>query len=147
MRDEDKIRIFNEIIDLIANGLSMRKACVEQGSITKKTFLEWVSADELLSAQYARAMEARSDVLFDEILEISDDGSNDFIEKFDSDGVPYEVLNQEHIQRSKLRVDSRKWALSKMQPKKYGDKLDVTTDGKEVNTQPTIIFKKFKNDE
>ena len=24
---------------------------------------------------------------------------------------------------------------------------DITTDGKEVNTQPTIIFKKFKNDE
>ena len=34
-------------------------------------------------------------------------------------------LNGEHVQRSKLRVDTRKWYLSKILPKKYGDKINV----------------------
>ena len=47
------------------------------------------------------------------------------------------VLNGEHIQRSRLRVDTRKWYLSKLNPKKYGDKVDVTTKGKEI-TNPIL---------
>jgi hypothetical protein len=51
-----------------------------------------------------------------------------------------EQINHNVIQRNKLQIDARKWMLGKMQPKKYGDKLDVTTDGDKLqNTQSNII--------
>jgi len=43
------------------------------------------------------------------------------------------------MQRSRLRVDVRKWALSKMNPKKYGDKVDHTTGGEKLPTNTTNL--------
>ena len=60
----------------------------------------------------------------DEMLEIADDGSNDWMLRKDGDKEFY-VLNGEHVQRSRLRLDTRKWLLSKALPKVYGDKLAV----------------------
>jgi hypothetical protein len=57
-------------------------------------------------------------------LKISDDGRNDYTETEDG-----EVPNHEHIQRSRLRVDSRKWLASKLVPKKYGDKVSAEVSG------------------
>jgi len=68
------------------------------------------------------------DALAEEILEISDDGSNDWMERKRQDGSVETVLNSEHINRSRLRVDSRKWLLSKMAPKKYGDRIEIAGD-------------------
>lgn len=75
-------------------------------------------------------MDLRCERMAEEIQEISDDGSNDWMER---EGIT--VADHEHIQRSKLRVDSRKWLLSKMMPKKYGDRVsaEVTgADGKDL---------------
>ena len=65
----------------------------------------------------------------DEIMDIADDGTNDYVER-ESDSGTQVVCDQEHIQRSRLRVDTRKWFLSKLLPKKYGDRtaLDVKGD-------------------
>ena len=63
----------------------------------------------------------------EEILDISDDASNDWMLKHGKDGEAGYVLNGEHVQRSKLRIDARKWLMSKHKAKKYGDKIDVTT--------------------
>ncbi len=82
------------------------------------------------STQYARARDIGLDVMADEILEISDDGSNDWMERLDKDGEATGLqLNREHVQRSRLRVDTRKWILGKLAPKRYGDKLQHTGDG------------------
>lgn len=104
----------------------------------KSTFFEWLRNDKELSNHYAIAYEARADILFDEILEIADDTTNDTI--YSEFG---EKQNSEWINRSRLRVDARKWILSKMNPKKYGDKTDITTNGKDVNI-PLIEW--VKND-
>lgn len=61
----------------------------------------------------------------EEIIEIADDGSNDWMERNDKDN-PGFVANGEHIQRSRLRSDNRKWLLSKLAARKYGDKLEHT---------------------
>lgn len=67
----------------------------------------------------------------EEILDIADDATNDWMaDNYDEGKTPGYELNGENIQRSKLRVDTRKWLMAKMKPKRYGDKLDVTTDGK-----------------
>jgi hypothetical protein len=79
--------------------------------------------NEAFGQQYARAREAQAEYLVDEIVEIADDGTNDYMAIRDSEG---EIAgwreNGEYIQRSRLRVDARKWAASKLAPKKYGDK-------------------------
>jgi len=78
---------------------------------------------------YARARKARAEKLAEDIIQISDDGTNDYMEKLNQKGefVGYTV-NGENIQRSKLRVDTRKWAASKMFPEKFGDKLALGGD-------------------
>jgi hypothetical protein len=60
----------------------------------------------------------------DEIVDICDDASNDWMERNNGDDKESSwVLNGEHVQRSRLRIDTRKWLLSKLKPEKYGDKL------------------------
>ena len=68
----------------------------------------------------------------DEKVEIADNASNDWMEREDSDN-PGFTLNGEHIQRSRLRIDTRKWLLSKLVPKKFGDKCDLNSSDHEEN--------------
>ena len=92
------------------------------------TIMQWASEDQAFSERYARAMEARHERMAEEILAISDKGSNDWMESNDPENAGYR-LNGEHVQRSRLRVDTRKWLLSKLAAKKYGDKLDMNVNG------------------
>lgn len=69
----------------------------------------------------------------DELLEISDDGLNDRM--VDDDG--NERIDYDHIARSRLRVDTRKWLLSKALPKIYGDKIQSEVSG--PNGGPLVI--------
>ena len=57
--------------------------------------------------------------LMDEILEIADDSSNDWIDREGPDGKKYRVFNPDSIRRSK-RIGARKWLISKLMPKRYG---------------------------
>ena len=75
--------------------------------------------------QYARAREAQAEARADEIVDIADDGSGDFTT--DKDGK--EIVSHENVQRSRLRVDARKWVAAKLLPKKYGDRLQHTGEG------------------
>ncbi|MDE5516413.1 hypothetical protein KRE49_11750 [Elizabethkingia meningoseptica] len=130
---EQKEQIFKSIFESIENGNSLRKALTE-ASISSKTFYEWLEADEEKVKQYARATEERAEALVDEILDIADDTSQDFIDIDMGDEKGSEIVlskkpNYELIQRSRLRVDARKWLVGKLAPKKYGDKLDIETSG------------------
>lgn len=89
------------------------------------TVFRWLSLNKQFSEQYARAREAQADVLFDEILNIADDGLNDTYT--DEDGNVR--TNQDVIARSRLRVDARKWMAGKLRPKVYGDKIQTEHSG------------------
>ena len=71
------------------------------------------------------AKEESADALVEDILDIADDGSNDWMAVHGKDGSEAWKLNGEHVQRSRLRVDTRKWIASKLKPKKYGEKIEV----------------------
>ena len=134
---EKKKKAFKEIIQRISEGKSLRSVIrdAKKGSLPAiSTFLGWVGEDENMQKQYARAMEIRSEILFDEILDISDEANADV--SIAPDGKI--KVNGESVQRSKLRVDARKWALAKMNPKKYGDKVDVTTKGEKIESKPPV---------
>lgn len=96
---------------------------------------------KLFSENYARARASQAEVMFDELLDIADDSSEDtMLVQMGKKTVPME--NKEFVNRSRLKVDTRKWYLSKVLPKKFGDKLDLTSDGKEIKGN-TIVFKDF----
>jgi len=129
---EEKEEIIKKVLSAIETGLSLRKAILELNIVSRDTFNEWLKADKNLSDQYARACEQRADTIFEEILDIADETSKDTI-CTDKGEIP----NSEWMQRSRLRVDARKWMLGKMNPKKYGDKTDITSGGEKL--QPTDI--------
>lgn len=93
--------------------------------------LRWVRQFPEFRQRYVQARESLLEHWAEEITEIADDGSNDWMERRGEEGAPAGwVANGEHIQRSRLRVDTRKWLLSKLAPKKYGDRVNVTnSDG------------------
>jgi len=125
--------------EIASSSKSLRTICKEL-EIPVRTVLYWLSEGNKPDPkqeykdflhQYARAKEEQADHLAEEILEIADDGSNDYmtITKGDKD---YNVEDREVTNRSRLRVDARKWIASKLKPKKYGDKIDITSGGDKV---------------
>lgn len=126
-----------ELADLIceqlAEGASLSKVCIPDEMPAARTVFRWLRTDEGFCQQYARAKQESADAMAEDILDISDNGSNDWMEKqYGRDAESTWVVNGEALQRSKLRVDTRKWLMAKMKPKKYADKLDLTTDGEKL---------------
>lgn len=111
--------IFNDelarvICERIAKGESVRTICKDDDMPDAGSIYNWLLDEDKKEffKQYAKAKDAQAELMFDELLDIADSG------------------NMDDSNRARLRVDTRKWYLSKVLPKKYGDKIDMTTDGK-----------------
>lgn len=115
----------------LATGVSLRTVCKGEGMPSLQTIFNWFRTKQGFVEQYTRAKEESADALADEIMDISDDGHNDWMSVWYGETEVRKVDN-EAVQRSKLRVDTRKWIASKLKPKKYGDKIDMTTNGKDI---------------
>lgn len=88
-----------------------------------RTVYDWIGRDEELSAHIARARDLGFDAIAEECLDIADDSSQDYR---DTDkGLVYDA---EHVQRSKLRIETRLKLLAKWNPKKYGDRIALAGD-------------------
>ena len=115
---ENKADICALVFSGMRGGLSTFKACDAAG-VPHSTFLMWMKDDAELANSYARAREDLIERIANEVMELSDadvglqpDGKKDWAE----------------VQKHKLQVDTRKWLLSKLAPKRYGDKLELTGD-------------------
>lgn len=122
--------VADEICERIADGESLRSICSEDRMPNKSTVFKWLGAFSAFSDQYARARETQADTLFDEVLLIADDGRNDWMERNGAESPGWQ-LNGEHLQRSRLRVDARKWMAGKLRPKKYGEKITQEHTGED----------------
>lgn len=107
----------------------------------KRTVYRWLSVHEEFRHQYARAMEDRTHAMAEELLEIADDGRNDWMEKNHGENAVW-VENGEAMGRSRIRIDTRKWLMSKMAPKKYGDKITQEHQGPDGGALVVNIVKK-----
>lgn len=122
-------KLGEDICNLICEKYSLRQI-EDKGENypNKSTILRWNTQEgglyDWFKDQYARALIIRAHAWAEEILDISDDGQNDWEEREGKNGNTYIALNNEAVQRSKLRVDSRKFLLAKMLPKLYGDKAE-----------------------
>ncbi len=120
-------KLATTICKRLAEGESLRKICADEAMPDKSTVLAWLfdGKHEEFSDQYRRAREAQAEGYADDIISIADDGRNDTY--VNEDGA--EVVNHDIINRSRLRIESRKWISAKLLPKRYGDKLQHTGDG------------------
>lgn len=133
----------DRICEELSQGISLRTVCKADDVPSGQTIFSWMRKYPEFLEQYTRAKEESSDAMAEDIIDISDNATNDWMENNDPDN-PYFKLNGEHIQRSKLRVESRKWLMSKMKPKKYGDSktLDIgNKDGEAFKTDNEWVVK------
>lgn len=116
------------ICEQLADGKSLREICRQEGMPAASTVFVELSQDAGFAEQYARAKQAGIEAMADEITDIADNARNDWMERNGSDDVGW-VANGEHTRRSQLRIDTRKWLLSKLAPKKYGDRIEHDVKG------------------
>lgn len=128
--------IADRICERLADGESLRAICRDDAMPATSTVCKWLSQFSDFAEQYARAREIQADTLFDEILEIADEGRNDSYT--DEDGV--ERTDYDVIARSKLRVDARKWMAGKLRPKKYGDRTNLAMSDPDGNALPAPVL-------
>ena len=135
--------VCDEICALIAEGESLRAVCRIEGMPSKATVLRWLRDNASFRAQYAEARARGMDAMAEDLIEIADDGTNDtYVDDQGNVRTDHDV-----IARSKLRIDTRKWLMSKLAPKKYGDKIDVTSDGKELAAPIVGMLVRRREDE
>lgn len=113
----------DKICDLLSDGISLRKVCFREDMPDKSTVFSWLRTHKEFADQYARAKQEGTDAWAEELHDISDDVESD----------------KDAINKARLQIDTRKWLMAKMKPKKYGDKLDLTSDGEKLPT-PIIPF-------
>jgi hypothetical protein len=108
--------IFDTICERLSNGESLRGICRDDGMPQVSTVWRWMVDNEERRNQYVRAREEQADTLADEIVAIADNATD--------------------AQIARLQVDARKWFASKVAPKKYGDKTDITSNGNTIAVAP-----------
>lgn len=128
----------DKICHQLAMGISLRTVCKSEEMPSISSIFGWFRTQEGFLGQYARAKEESADAMSEDILDIADE-TNQVIKS------GAEKKSSAYAQSQRLRVDTRKWIMSKMKPKKYGDTLDLTSKGKEIKGN-SIIFKNFKDE-
>lgn len=111
-----------KICEQIAHGKSLRAVCAEDDMPPMKTIYRWLEANEEFRHQYARARDKQADYFAEEIIEIADN-------------VEAESAS---VAKAKLQIDARKWAASKIAPKKYGDKSELDVKSSDGSMTPTV---------
>ena len=119
--------------EIATTSKSLRTICAMPGMPSVATVLNWLRDNKNFLAQYTRAKQEQADMLVEDMLDIADNGANDTVVTDLGAGLLVKQVDKDHINRSRLRVDTRKWIASKLKPKKYGDKLDVNTTTKVIN--------------
>jgi hypothetical protein len=119
--------IAEEICFRMASGESLKGICRSPGMPTFQSVLRWVLERPEFARVYALACDMRAQYLADEILEIADTIEPGERVKKSYKGT--EVTVGDMVERSKLRVDARKWLLARLAPKRYGDKITQEISG------------------
>lgn len=131
----------SKITGLIAQGKSVRSICRMEGMPDPSTIYYWILHYPEFKELYLKAKEDQADALAEDMLDIADDGTNDWMAQRAADGSITLVADKEHIQRSRLRIDTRKWLASKLKAKKYGDSAMVKmadADGNKLIIETSI---------
>lgn len=111
------------ICELIADNYRLTQIAAMEDMPSRQSIWNWLAEHEDFRLMYEKARDELYSHMADELLEIADDAKNDWVEREYG-----KEFDKEHAMRSRLRVDTRKWLMSKILPKKFGDKLEVEHD-------------------
>lgn len=114
-------------------GQSLRSICDRKLYPSKVTVLTWLQKHEEFLTQYTQAREIQQEHYLEEMFEIADDASNDWMQTEHG-----EKLNNEHVNRSRLRIDTRKWAMERLAPKKYSAKQSIDHISSDQSMSPDL---------
>lgn len=118
------------------------------------TVFLWLTKHSEFSDNYIKAREFQAEVLANECMDIADDCRNDYMDALDDEqkGMGYRQ-NGEHVNRSRLRIETRKFFASKLLPKRYGDhkQIEQLQDSnsklqQELNELRAQLAEKYKKD-
>lgn len=97
-----------KICDLLMEGESLVSICELPGMPNRRTVLRWMEADDAFAARCARARRMQADYMDDQIIQL------------------IKNVTPESAPADRVRLAAMQWRAAKLEPKKYGDKLDVT---------------------
>lgn len=109
----------DQILDRMACGATLTDICNTARMPHRTTVRRWIARYPDFSVAYTRARELLADVYAEQVIDIADDATGDIT--VDASGKPQ--VNWESVQRSRLKVDARKWAAAKLAPRKYGERI------------------------
>ncbi len=116
-----------EVADKICSELmqqrSLRQICKDEGMPSEVTVFNWLQSNDQFFKNYARARDVQAEQMADELIDIADELPT--ITVCTPKGNTYETTDSAGVNRNRVRVDTRKWVISKILPKKYGDKLEL----------------------
>ena len=105
-------RLIDELCQRLSQGVSMRSVCRDDDMPCMATIWRWLRENDNFAKRYTAAKQESADAMIEDILAISDQDDD-----------------EESTNRSRLRVDTRKWIAAKLRPEKYSEKLDLTPSG------------------
>ncbi len=117
---------------------SIPTICKGEDLPNAETFFGWLQRDEALANKYAHAKESQADVIFEEMMDIADTPQRGVTTKTTANGT--DVTEEDMLGHRRLQIETRKWLLGKLRPKKYGDftRNEVSgPDGKSLSIQIT----------
>ena len=113
------------VLESIANGDSLTTALTR---VNPSPSYAWAKlqlrGDSRLKTAYQMAVEDRADRLAEELMELADESMPEGL-----DGPSKSAW----VQQLRLRVDVRKWAASKLKPKTYGERLDLSVSNEPIS--------------
>jgi hypothetical protein len=113
------------ICELIVEGFTLRQIEPEVG-VSRRTILRWLAKEPEFRRIYGQAYELWAEATSHEIIDIANDGSNDWVDRETASGRLKRVVDHEAVHRSKLRVDTLKWLMAHRAPKRWGDAMKHT---------------------
>ena len=126
------------ICSQIADGTSLKRICEAENTPDKKTVYMWMRTNEDFRNNYAQATLDRTEAQLEELNELGAESIQTALSTGDKRAGAV-------VQAYKLKADNMKWVMARMKPKKYGDKIDMTTDGKAITVE-LVNYSKSKPD-
>lgn len=128
----------DRILERIIEGATLRDIDADETLPAKSTVLRWVAKYEEFEKLYALAQQAKVEGYADELPEIADDGSNDWMLDNKPENPGYRE-NGEAIRRSALRISTRQWLIERLKPKKYMPALKLEHAGSVALTHEAAL--------
>jgi hypothetical protein len=130
------LELMTKFCERMCNGEAPTQICKDPTMPSYPTLMRWYTSDDPQYDAFKVMYEESQKIMWfyhaDQLIQISDDSSNDYMDRYNKFTDENErVLDPENVQRSRLRVDTRKFLLAKMLPKIFGEKMDISVGGRD----------------